>query len=110
MSNLFGNHIVGFFVSWHVFSSDIKGHKVQRLDGTIRDTYEREQRIKNFQTDMSYTVFLLTTQVLYLRMEIQNFIFHWMIKNKDFFNVRALKLLSNVMHYPVKTINLNFNS
>ena len=34
-----------------------------RLDGTITQIQEREQRIKKFQTDDSYSVFLLTTQV-----------------------------------------------
>ncbi|XP_053376504.1 DNA excision repair protein ERCC-6-like [Mercenaria mercenaria] len=40
-----------------------RGHKVMRLDGTIAQVYEREQRIQKFQTDPSYSVFLLTTQV-----------------------------------------------
>ncbi|KAL5016706.1 hypothetical protein ScPMuIL_006295 [Solemya velum] len=40
-----------------------RGHKVMRLDGTVRLMCERDQRIKKFQTDNSYNVFLLTTQV-----------------------------------------------
>ncbi|XP_052223734.1 DNA excision repair protein ERCC-6-like isoform X2 [Dreissena polymorpha] len=40
-----------------------KGHKIMRLDGTISSVQEREQRIQKFQTDASYGVFLLTTQV-----------------------------------------------
>lgn len=34
-----------------------------RLDGTIAQVQEREKRIQKFQTDASYSVFLLTTQV-----------------------------------------------
>ncbi|XP_052802946.1 DNA excision repair protein ERCC-6-like [Mya arenaria] len=40
-----------------------KGHKIMRLDGTISSVQEREARIQKFQTDSSYNVFLLTTQV-----------------------------------------------
>lgn len=40
-----------------------RGFKVMRLDGTVKQTTERERRISVFQTDRSYTVFLLTTQV-----------------------------------------------
>ncbi len=39
------------------------GFKVMRLDGTITQIAERERRITLFQTDRSYSVFLLTTQV-----------------------------------------------
>ncbi|XP_028400404.1 DNA excision repair protein ERCC-6-like [Dendronephthya gigantea] len=39
-----------------------KGIKMIRIDGTV-DNYERESRICTFQTDPSYSVFLLTTQV-----------------------------------------------
>ena len=42
---------------------DLQGHKVMRLDGTVTHTYEREQIIKKWQKDSSYSVFLLTTQV-----------------------------------------------
>ncbi|XP_054724958.1 DNA excision repair protein ERCC-6-like [Uloborus diversus] len=37
--------------------------KVMRIDGTISKMEERERRIQIFQTDASYPVFLLTTQV-----------------------------------------------
>ncbi|XP_053737684.1 DNA excision repair protein ERCC-6-like [Synchiropus splendidus] len=40
-----------------------RGFKVLRLDGTILQIAERERRISLFQTDESYSVFLLTTQV-----------------------------------------------
>ncbi|XP_073321471.1 DNA excision repair protein ERCC-6-like [Pagrus major] len=40
-----------------------RGFKVMRLDGTITQIAERERRISQFQTDESYSVFLLTTQV-----------------------------------------------
>ncbi|XP_033746944.1 LOW QUALITY PROTEIN: DNA excision repair protein ERCC-6-like [Pecten maximus] len=40
-----------------------RGHKVMRLDGTVIHICERDQRIHKFQTDTSYTLFLLTTQV-----------------------------------------------
>ncbi|KAL4223045.1 DNA excision repair protein ERCC-6-like [Mactra antiquata] len=40
-----------------------RGHKVMRLDGTIAQVQEREQRIQKFQNDERYSVFLLTTQV-----------------------------------------------
>nr|XP_033474592.1 DNA excision repair protein ERCC-6-like [Epinephelus lanceolatus] len=40
-----------------------RGFKVMRLDGTITQLAEREKRITKFQTDKSYSVFLLTTQV-----------------------------------------------
>lgn len=40
-----------------------RGFKVMRLDGTITQIAERERRITQFQTDESYSVFLLTTQV-----------------------------------------------
>ncbi|XP_062272841.1 DNA excision repair protein ERCC-6-like [Scomber scombrus] len=40
-----------------------RGFKVMRLDGTITQIAERERRITLFQTDDSYSVFLLTTQV-----------------------------------------------
>ncbi|XP_060593445.1 DNA excision repair protein ERCC-6-like, partial [Ruditapes philippinarum] len=40
-----------------------RGHKLMRLDGTIAHVQERENRIQKFQTDSSYSVFLLTTQV-----------------------------------------------
>ncbi|KAM9831962.1 DNA excision repair protein ERCC-6-like [Neosynchiropus ocellatus] len=40
-----------------------RGFKVIRLDGTILQIAERERRISLFQTDESYSVFLLTTQV-----------------------------------------------
>ncbi|OWF44884.1 DNA excision repair protein ERCC-6-like [Mizuhopecten yessoensis] len=39
-----------------------RGHKVMRLDGTVIHISERDQRIHKFQTDTSYTLFLLTTQ------------------------------------------------
>nr|XP_039265897.1 DNA excision repair protein ERCC-6-like isoform X4 [Styela clava] len=37
--------------------------KVMRLDGTVSKLSERELRVKKFQQDSSYDVFLLTTQV-----------------------------------------------
>ncbi|XP_053276824.1 DNA excision repair protein ERCC-6-like [Pleuronectes platessa] len=40
-----------------------RGFKVLRLDGTITQLAERERRICLFQTDESYSVFLLTTMV-----------------------------------------------
>ncbi|XP_046557088.1 LOW QUALITY PROTEIN: DNA excision repair protein ERCC-6-like [Haliotis rubra] len=40
-----------------------RGHKVMRLDGTITQLCDRDQRIQKFQTDSSFSVFLLTTQV-----------------------------------------------
>uniref|UniRef100_G3N7Y0 DNA excision repair protein ERCC-6-like n=1 Tax=Gasterosteus aculeatus TaxID=69293 RepID=G3N7Y0_GASAC len=40
-----------------------RGFKVVRLDGTITQIAQREQLITRFQTDRSYSVFLLTTQV-----------------------------------------------
>lgn len=40
-----------------------KGHKVLRIDGTISKIDEREHLINTFQTDPSYSCFLLTTQV-----------------------------------------------
>ncbi|CAN9512878.1 unnamed protein product [Ophioblennius macclurei] len=40
-----------------------RGFKVLRLDGTITQLAERERRISLFQSDTSYSVFLLTTQV-----------------------------------------------
>ncbi|XP_061162866.1 DNA excision repair protein ERCC-6-like [Saccostrea echinata] len=40
-----------------------RGHKVMRLDGTITQLSERDRRIATFQEDMSYSAFLLTTQV-----------------------------------------------
>ncbi|CAJ1069604.1 DNA excision repair protein ERCC-6-like [Xyrichtys novacula] len=40
-----------------------RGFKVMRLDGTITQMAERQRRITLFQTDKSYSVFLLTTQV-----------------------------------------------
>lgn len=40
-----------------------QGFKMARIDGTITDLSEREKRIQQFQSDSSYTVFLLTTQV-----------------------------------------------
>ncbi|XP_053181371.1 DNA excision repair protein ERCC-6-like [Scomber japonicus] len=40
-----------------------RGFKVMRLDGTITQIAERERLITLFQTDESYSVFLLTTQV-----------------------------------------------
>ncbi|KAI9543742.1 DNA excision repair protein ERCC-6-like [Dissostichus eleginoides] len=40
-----------------------RGFKVLRLDGTIIQLAERERLITKFQTDKSYSVFLLTTQV-----------------------------------------------
>ncbi|KAK5870589.1 hypothetical protein PBY51_003525 [Eleginops maclovinus] len=40
-----------------------RGYKVLRLDGTIIQLAEREKLITKFQTDKSYSVFLLTTQV-----------------------------------------------
>ncbi|KAM6944491.1 DNA excision repair protein ERCC-6-like isoform 3-T3 [Lycodopsis pacificus] len=40
-----------------------RGFKVMRLDGTITQIAERERLITRFQTDRSYSVFLLTTQV-----------------------------------------------
>ncbi|XP_049618497.1 DNA excision repair protein ERCC-6-like [Syngnathus scovelli] len=40
-----------------------EGFKVLRLDGTITQVAERERLITLFQTDSSYAVFLLTTQV-----------------------------------------------
>ncbi|KAI9544328.1 DNA excision repair protein ERCC-6-like [Dissostichus eleginoides] len=40
-----------------------RGFKVLRLDGTIIQLAERERLITKFQTDKSYSVFLLTNQV-----------------------------------------------
>ncbi|XP_046330563.2 DNA excision repair protein ERCC-6-like [Haliotis rufescens] len=40
-----------------------RGHKVMRLDGTVTQLCERDQRIQKFQGDSSFSVFLLTTQV-----------------------------------------------
>uniref|UniRef100_H2ZZX2 DNA excision repair protein ERCC-6-like n=1 Tax=Latimeria chalumnae TaxID=7897 RepID=H2ZZX2_LATCH len=40
-----------------------KGFKMLRIDGKIRDIAEREKRIRTFQEDKDYSVFLLTTQV-----------------------------------------------
>ncbi|XP_069136028.1 DNA excision repair protein ERCC-6-like [Argopecten irradians] len=40
-----------------------RGHKIMRLDGTVTHICERDQRIQKFQTDTSYNLFLLTTQV-----------------------------------------------
>ncbi|KAK3606703.1 hypothetical protein CHS0354_012907 [Potamilus streckersoni] len=40
-----------------------RGHKIIRLDGTVTQVADREQRIRKFQSDDSYSVFLLTTQV-----------------------------------------------
>ncbi|XP_029296448.1 DNA excision repair protein ERCC-6-like [Cottoperca gobio] len=40
-----------------------RGFKAMRLDGTITQLAERERLITRFQTDKSYSVFLLTTQV-----------------------------------------------
>nr|XP_022343269.1 DNA excision repair protein ERCC-6-like isoform X3 [Crassostrea virginica] len=40
-----------------------RGHKVMRLDGTVTQLSERDKRIATFQEDLSYSVFLLTTQV-----------------------------------------------
>ena len=42
---------------------DVQGHKMCRLDGTVRTKQERQQIIDRFTTDTSYTLFLLTTQV-----------------------------------------------
>ncbi|CAH3197195.1 unnamed protein product, partial [Porites evermanni] len=39
------------------------GHKVLRIDGTVSKTAERQHLINTFQTDPSYSCFLLTTQV-----------------------------------------------
>lgn len=43
-----------------------------RLDGTITKMEERERRIQLFQTDPSYTVFLLTTQVCIFYFNLSN--------------------------------------
>lgn len=40
-----------------------KNFKVLRMDGTVRQPLQREQLIRKFHTDTSYTVFLLTTEV-----------------------------------------------
>ncbi|XP_064613220.1 DNA excision repair protein ERCC-6-like [Liolophura sinensis] len=40
-----------------------RGHKVMRLDGSVIQVSERQERISRFQKDNSYSVFLLTTQV-----------------------------------------------
>ena len=40
-----------------------QGHKGIRIDGTTSSTAERQHVINTFQTDSSYTSFLLTTQV-----------------------------------------------
>ncbi|XP_059143417.1 DNA excision repair protein ERCC-6-like [Physella acuta] len=40
-----------------------RGHKVARLDGTITQLTERDEIVKKFQRDPSYSVFLLTIQV-----------------------------------------------
>ncbi|KAL2095256.1 hypothetical protein ACEWY4_009975 [Coilia grayii] len=40
-----------------------RGFKMVRIDGTVTDLAEREKRIGCFQSDPSYAVFLLTTQV-----------------------------------------------
>ncbi|RUS72057.1 hypothetical protein EGW08_020186 [Elysia chlorotica] len=40
-----------------------RGHKVARLDGTVTQLMERDEIVKKFQNNASYTVFLLTVQV-----------------------------------------------
>uniref|UniRef100_A0A671N182 DNA excision repair protein ERCC-6-like n=1 Tax=Sinocyclocheilus anshuiensis TaxID=1608454 RepID=A0A671N182_9TELE len=40
-----------------------RNFRLLRLDGTVTQLAEREKRIKLFQTDKRYTIFLLTTQV-----------------------------------------------
>ncbi|XP_013379638.1 DNA excision repair protein ERCC-6-like [Lingula anatina] len=40
-----------------------RGHKVARMDGTVTQLDDRERIIKKFESDSSYSVFLLTTQV-----------------------------------------------
>ncbi|XP_068679603.1 DNA excision repair protein ERCC-6-like [Montipora foliosa] len=40
-----------------------RGHKVLRIDGTVSKTDERQHLITTFQTDPTYSCFLLTTQV-----------------------------------------------
>ncbi|XP_076472962.1 DNA excision repair protein ERCC-6-like [Babylonia areolata] len=40
-----------------------KGHKVMRLDGTVKSVTERDELVQKFQRNSSYSVFLLTTQV-----------------------------------------------
>ena len=40
-----------------------RGHRVARLDGTVRHLHEREDIIKRFSKNQAISVFLLTTQV-----------------------------------------------
>eukprot|EP00058_Branchiostoma_floridae_P009972 XP_002595460.1 hypothetical protein BRAFLDRAFT_69293 [Branchiostoma floridae] len=40
-----------------------RGFKVMRIDGTITKLEDRDKRIRRFQSDPSWSVFLLTTQV-----------------------------------------------
>ncbi|KAK7087529.1 hypothetical protein V1264_021567 [Littorina saxatilis] len=40
-----------------------RGHKVMRLDGTVKGVVERDELVQKFQRNASYSVFLLTTQV-----------------------------------------------
>jgi hypothetical protein len=53
-----------------------------RIDGTITSIAERESRINKFQTDSSYSVFLLTTQVCYFFNQIlwiESWVIYWII-------------------------------
>ena len=40
-----------------------KDHKLLRIDGTINNPLDREKIVQQFQTDYSFTVMLMTTQV-----------------------------------------------
>ncbi|ELU16421.1 hypothetical protein CAPTEDRAFT_138667 [Capitella teleta] len=40
-----------------------RGHRVARLDGTVRHLMERDEIIQRFKDNRSYSIFLLTTQV-----------------------------------------------
>jgi len=54
-------HKISFFISVFVFTENF--FKIMRMDGLVTKLQEREKRVNLFQTDKSYSVFLLTTQV-----------------------------------------------
>jgi len=45
--------------------------QIMRLDGRVTKISERDLRVRKFQEDPSYDVFLLTTQVRCLRLSLQ---------------------------------------
>lgn len=65
-----------------------QGHKVLRIDGTITKTDERQHLINTFQTDPSYSCFLLTTQVCRQVLTFQNF-FRTRVVPARFFNITS---------------------